>query len=243
MTPNETSTQPSSPQSATKTSSRRASSASPEKPPGPLSITTVPSERETIKVNNANATDLKNACDDALKRYLSRPNLFKQIHLHTDVKLTLGWTSVFVAAATGLYGWKTEFEQAKPAVWAGFILYAILTTLQTLYAYFVEGDVIFIGRRKSFCKRIFTEKITISSRTVPVSSPAPIASPSNAPSYSLNITYLQSTSGGKSLLCKNRTQGSQEYSAFFDEKGVMAQETFERWVGELVEAAMEGKST
>lgn len=239
MTPNETS----SPQPATKASSRRASSASPEKPPGPLSIPAAPSsERETIKVNNANATDLKNACDDALKRYLSRPNLFKQIHLHTDVRLTLGWASVFVAAATGLYGWKTEFEQAKPAVWAGFILYVILTTLQTLYAYFVEGDVIFVGRRKSFSKRINTEKITISSRTIPVSSPTPIASSSNAPSYSLNITYLQSTSSGKSLLCKNRTQGSKEYSAFFDEKGVMAQEVFERWVGELVEAAMEGKS-
>ncbi|KAG6332444.1 hypothetical protein ID866_6650 [Astraeus odoratus] len=224
-------------------SSRRASSASPEKPPGPLSITILPSERETIKVNNANATDLKNACDDALKRYLSRPNLFKQRHLHTDVKLTLGWASVFVAAATGLYGWKIEFEQAKPVVWVGFIVYVVLTTLQTLYAYFVEGDTIFVGKRKTFSKRIITERITISSRTMPVSSPSLRASPSNSPSYFLNITYLQSTSGGKSLLCKHRAQGSKEYSAFFDEKGVMAQETFERWVGELVEGAMEGKTT
>ncbi|KIM70680.1 hypothetical protein SCLCIDRAFT_1206816 [Scleroderma citrinum Foug A] len=224
-------------------SSRRASSASPEKPPGPLSIPITPSDRETIKVNNANATELKNACDDALKRYLSRPNLFKQIHLHTDVRLTLGWASVFIAGATGLYGWKVDFEQAKPGVWAGFILYVVLTTLQTLYAYFVEGHVIFVGRRKTFSKRIITERITISSRTIPVSSPSLRKSSSNAPSYSLNITYLQSTSSGKSLLCKNRTQGSKEYSAFFDDRGVMAQDVFERWAGELVEGAMEGKST
>lgn len=124
-----------------------------------------------------------------------------------------------------------------------FPSYCLLTSLQTLYAYFVEGHVIFVGRRKTFSKRIVTERITISSRTTPVSSPSPGKSPLNAPSYSLSITYLQSTSGGKSLLCKNRTQGSKGYSAFFDEKGVMAQEVFERWVGELVEAAMEGKTT
>ena len=59
-------------------------------------------------------------------QYLSRPNLFKQIHLHTDVRLTLGWAGVLVAAATGLYGWKVEFEQSKPAVWAGFIMHVSL---------------------------------------------------------------------------------------------------------------------
>lgn len=50
------------------TSSRRGSSASPEKPPGPLSIPVSAEERDTVKINNANATELKNACDDALKR-------------------------------------------------------------------------------------------------------------------------------------------------------------------------------
>ena len=54
-------------------SSRRGSSASPEKPPGPLSIPVSAEQRDTIKVNNANATDLKNACDDALKRVRPPP--------------------------------------------------------------------------------------------------------------------------------------------------------------------------
>lgn len=122
---------------------RRPSSvaSSPEKPPGPLSITISPEEREIIKVNNYSAAELKNACDDALKRvrsfnivamkicshhspsqYLSRPVLFKQIHLHTDVRLALGWAGVFTAVATGLYGWKIDFEKSKPGVWVGFIL-------------------------------------------------------------------------------------------------------------------------
>ncbi|KAF8438153.1 microsomal signal peptidase 25 kDa subunit-domain-containing protein [Boletus edulis BED1] len=229
--------------SAPVSGSRRSSFTSPERPPGPLSIPVSAEERDTIKVNNASATELKNACDDALKRYISRPNLFKQIHLHTDVRLTLGWAGVLVAAATGLYGWKVEFEQSKPAVWAGFIIYVILTSLQALYAYFVEGDIVFVGRRKTFSKRIVTERVTISSRTVPISASSSQSSSANAPFYSLNITYVQSTSGGKSLLAKNRAQGSKEYGAFFDEKGVMVQEVFETWVGELVENAMEGKAT
>jgi signal peptidase complex subunit 2 len=161
-------------------------------------------------------------------QYLSRPNLFKQIHLHTDVRLTLGWAGVVVASATGLYGWKVDFEQSK--------------ALQALYAYFVEADIVFVGRRKTFSKRIITERITISSRTLPVSASSSEPSPANAPSYSLNMTYVQSTSGGKSLLAKHRGQGSKEYSGFFDEKGVMVQEVFETWVGQLVESTMEGKS-
>lgn len=119
--------------------------------------------------------------------------------------------------------------------------YVILTSLQALYAYFIEGDIVFVGRRKTFSKRIITERITISSRSVPISA-SPSSSPANAPSYSLSITYVQSTSGGKSLLAKNRAQGSKEYSAFFDENGVMVQEAYEQWVGELVEGAMEGKA-
>lgn len=55
-------------------------------------------------------------------QFLSRPDLFKQIHTHTDVRLALGWASVFVAGATGLYGYKVEFEKSKPVVWAGLIL-------------------------------------------------------------------------------------------------------------------------
>lgn len=55
-------------------------------------------------------------------QYLSRPELFNQIYTHTDVRLALGWLSVFVAGGTGYYGWKVEFEESKPIVWAGVLL-------------------------------------------------------------------------------------------------------------------------
>jgi len=215
-----------------------------ERPAGPLSIVVPPEARDVVKVNHYNTTELKNACDDALRRYLSRPELFKQIHQHTDVRLALGWLSVFVAAGTSLYGYKIEFEKSKPVVTIGLVLYMVLTTLQTLYAYFIEGKTIFVGKRKTFSKRIITERIQLESMTIPPSK-SPLtetSSPLNAPSYQLAVSYVRSTNGGKSLLTKGRTSAAQTYSAFFDENGTMDQEAFERWLGELVETSMDGKS-
>ncbi|KAF5378855.1 hypothetical protein D9615_006946 [Tricholomella constricta] len=211
-----------------------SAASSPERPAGPLGIAVAPGDREVVKVNNSNPTELKHACDDALKRYLSRPDLFKQIHLHTDVRLGLGWLSVFIAAGTALYGYKIDFEKSKPVVWAGLLLYIALTTIQTLYAYFIEGNIVFVGKRKTFSKRIITERITLSSTTEPVKK-------TNPPAYSLSLHYVRSTSGGKSLLAKGKTRGSKGYNAFFDAEGTLDQERFEQWVGELVERVMEGK--
>ncbi len=56
-------------------------------------------------------------------QYLSRPDLFNQIFVHTDVRLGLGWAGVFVAAGTAFYGYKVDFEQSKPVVWAGLGMY------------------------------------------------------------------------------------------------------------------------
>ena len=42
--------------------------ASDERPVGPLSVVVQPEERDPVKVNNASLTELKNACDDSLKR-------------------------------------------------------------------------------------------------------------------------------------------------------------------------------
>ncbi|KAG5349447.1 hypothetical protein C0989_003878 [Termitomyces sp. Mn162] len=213
-----------------------SATSSPERPVGPLSIPMPPEDREVIKVNNANLTELKHALDDALKRYLGRPDLFKQSYLHTDVRLALGWLSVFVAAGTALYGYKVEFEESKPLVWVGLLSYMALSVIQSLYAYFIEGNIVFVGRRKTFSKRIITERITISSTTTPVKKSKP-------PAYSLSLHYVRSTSGGKSLLAKGKTQSHKGYNAFFDGLGTLDQEKFEQWVGGLVEQAMQGKTS
>ena len=40
---------------------------------------------------------------------------------------------------------------------------------------------------------------------------------------------------------KGRKKSAEGYSRFFDEKGVMDQEAFEKWVGGLVEEVIDGK--
>jgi hypothetical protein len=47
---------------------QRATSEPPDRPTGPLSIPVSMEARDEVKVNNANVTELKNACDDAVKR-------------------------------------------------------------------------------------------------------------------------------------------------------------------------------
>jgi signal peptidase complex subunit 2 len=214
-------------------SSASTSAATPPPRPTILPITPTPSRhREVVKVNNSSPVELKNALDDAIKRCLSRPELFKQIHLHTDIRLALGWSGVFIAGATAFYSYRLEFEQSKPVIWIGLIVYIVLTLSQALYAYFIEGDTIFVGKRKTFDKRIVTERITLSSRTKP-------STPENPPAYSLTLTYRRSTNGGKSLLNRGQASESRPYTAFFDEEGVLDHERFETWVGEIVGRVME----
>jgi signal peptidase complex subunit 2 len=81
----------------------------------------------------------------------------------------------------------------------------ILTTAQTVYVYFVEGRTIFIGKRKTYAKRVETEHIRVESRTVtPRYSHMKIGVKSlgNAPNYELGMSYIRLTNGGKTLIHK-----------------------------------------
>ena len=53
---------------------------------------------------------------------------------------------------------------------------------------------------------------------------------------------MRSASGGKSLLSRGRSTAQRGYNAFFDERGVLDQERFERWVGQVVGRVMDAKA-
>ncbi|QRV76570.1 hypothetical protein RhiJN_04585 [Ceratobasidium sp. AG-Ba] len=192
---------------------------------------TPPSKLDEVKVNNASLTELKLACDDALRRYLSRPEHFKIQHTHTDIRLALGYASVIIAAVTGLYSWKREFEETKPVVWIGVILYMLLTSIQTLYSYFIEGETVFVGKRKTVDKRIETERITIGAKTAPSDK----AQSAVGPRYSLNAAYVHTANNGKSLIRKSKQSTEAPYTTWFDEEGRMDEVAFGEWVGAFVE--------
>ncbi|CCA71996.1 hypothetical protein PIIN_05931 [Serendipita indica DSM 11827] len=224
---------------------KRRSMASPEPPTSPLRAPVPPpplSETpEEVRVNNANANELKVACDDALRRYIAHADTsFRTSHRHTDVKLVLGWASVIVAGLTAFYGYKVDFEKSKPAVWAGVILYILLSGAQTLYTYFIEGETIFIGKRKTYAKRVETERIRVESKTLPPPSKATVsvASITNAPSYQISMSYLRTTNTGKTVIHMGKERAESSYAAFFDSAGKMDVTKFESWVSSAMAKVM-----
>ncbi|KZT60894.1 microsomal signal peptidase 25 kDa subunit [Calocera cornea HHB12733] len=194
------------------------------------------SETEPVKINNAHLREVKDALDDAIRRILTRPDQFKQNHMHTDVKLAFGWGAVIVAGATGLYGYFVEFEKAKLGVLVGVVLYGLLSTMQYLYQWFVEKDIVFVGKRRSVAGRIETERLIVSSKLNPT--------PRTNPTYTLTLSYKRTTNSGKTLLhsaSRKRWPGS-PIARWFDKDGNMDVPAFERYVGDLVADAMGVKS-
>ncbi|GAA6020730.1 hypothetical protein JCM10207_002004 [Rhodosporidiobolus poonsookiae] len=157
--------------SAVKTSTPAPSSDAALSPPPPAPAhdaqdVPVTEEKRTpvAKVNTANLSELKNAVDDVVKDFFSSPShRFTRSYMHDDVRLALGWTAVGVAAATGWYGYKTEFHESKTYVGAGVVVYLLLNTALALYVAFVEKNTIFVGKRRTFASRISTERLTLSS--------------------------------------------------------------------------------
>lgn len=134
-------------------------------------------ELPEIQVNKWSLHDLKTACDDAVKQvciqahyriniyvmlmyyapspqYFSKPSQFKPSHVHTDVRLTLGWTASILAIGASLYAYKVPFQQSRDYVLAAVVLYIVLSIILAAYVKYVEKDTIFEGRRKVFAGRV-----------------------------------------------------------------------------------------
>ncbi|GAA5910510.1 hypothetical protein JCM8208_007628 [Rhodotorula glutinis] len=162
------------------------------------------------KVNTHNITELKNALDDHVRDLLAHPAgtttststsraPFTRSYRHDDVRLTLGWSSVAVAAATGYYGYRTPFHDSTLWVSVGVALYIALNTALALYVALVEKNTIFEGKRRTLASRISTERLSVSSlaaaspRTFTASSWVPFPLSLLAPSPSLALSSSSPT--------------------------------------------------
>ena len=91
--------------------------------------------------------DLKNTTDDALPNYLNSLK-FKQSHYLSDVRHALGFSAVFIAAATFyldyMYGW----EKTKAGTTWAVIAYFVLNGALTLWIWSVERGSVYSGELK-----------------------------------------------------------------------------------------------
>ncbi|GAA5869415.1 hypothetical protein JCM8547_008668 [Rhodosporidiobolus lusitaniae] len=211
-----------------------------------------------VKINPNNLVELKNAVDDVLKEFFSHPShRFTRSFVHEDVRLALGWSAVAVAAATGWYGYTTEFHESKQWVGVGVVVYVILNTALTLYVAYFEKNTIFVGKRRTFASRITTERLTLSSHAssspshttcsswvpfpltllVPSPSSSPLTSstsststsPPSYPLYSLHLSYTHSSNANKSLLHANEVYRTEAFKEWFDREGRIARRRVEEW--------------
>ncbi|POW09021.1 hypothetical protein PSTT_07140, partial [Puccinia striiformis] len=118
-----------------------------------------------VQVNNACATELKNALDDTLKSYLTSKVGYNQNYLCDDVKLGLGWTSNIIAAGISLAGWHFGWEKTQGYTAYCVGAYMVLSFALTVFCSTVEKKKVFVGTSQA---RRMGDKVTISTEVKPV---------------------------------------------------------------------------
>jgi len=88
---------------------QRATSEPPDRPAGPLSVPVSSADRDVVKVNNANVTELKNACDDAVKRVRCL-TLFTRNSLTEALPFKVPFPTRFVQANSSPYRHQTRLR-------------------------------------------------------------------------------------------------------------------------------------
>ncbi|TLS28128.1 hypothetical protein PpBr36_00135 [Pyricularia pennisetigena] len=114
------------------------------------------------KISVYNTADLKNTSDDAIPNYLNSLK-FKQSHTLTDVRLTLGYSAFAISAACFFWDYKLGFDSTKYYTAAAVALYAVLNGALSLWAFFVEKNIVYVGTAPSGEKVRFSDlrEITI----------------------------------------------------------------------------------
>lgn len=95
-----------------------------------------------------NLADLKNTSDDAIPNYLNSLK-FTQSHTLTDVRLGLGYSAFFIAAACFLWDYKFGFESTKYYTAAAVAVYSVLNSALTLWIWLREKGIIYVGTAPS----------------------------------------------------------------------------------------------
>ncbi|KDN41856.1 hypothetical protein K437DRAFT_258079 [Tilletiaria anomala UBC 951] len=198
---------------------------------------------DTIIVDTSNLSELKATCDDAVERILTRaPEVvgagpsrsgfsppFTASHVHTDVRLALGFTGsiIMIACAAWSYLVEPEWSVNKGPTLYCVALFAILSGLQMLSSH-LQGDTIVLCKRRTTTNGIVqTETLRVRSaptlpkpklynagsaeaRTARLLPGTSITSDSATaktarpvcipPVYALSFSYTQTSNGGKTLV-------------------------------------------
>ncbi|KAI8637314.1 signal peptidase complex subunit 2 [Parasitella parasitica] len=165
---------------------------------------------EPVQVSNKyDGTQIKNAVDDEISRFFSKEQNFSQSHIHTDIKLLLGYVSCFIAGGSFLYEYKTSFYDALTVTTACVIVYWTIQSISLAYGYLVEKDELFAGTKKVDGKGTSTLKVSGKIDK-------------HSPKYQLCFNYTD-IRAGKTVSYKVEPN----VTAWFDTKGVLVQQAMD----------------
>ncbi|POW07734.1 hypothetical protein PSHT_09834 [Puccinia striiformis] len=164
-----------------------------------------------VQVNNACATELKNALDDTLKSYLTSKVGYNQNYLCDDVKLGLGWTSNIIAAGISLAGWHFGWEKLRVIL---------------LIALELEKKKVFVGSKPSKMNGATADKVTISTEVKPFD-----------PIYQIELEYETfKKAGGQSK--KYQVALKPHFKEFFDVDGVLDEPRWNKFIDNALKTAI-----
>ncbi|KAK0632526.1 microsomal signal peptidase 25 kDa subunit-domain-containing protein [Immersiella caudata] len=151
------------------------------------------------KISVYNLADLKNTSDDAIPNYLNSLK-FRQSHRLTDIRLTLGYGALAIAAACLGWDYKFGFDATKYYTAAAVALYSLLNGALTLWIFYVERGTIYEGTAPSSAGG---DTIRISTHTK-----------KNVPEY--NVTVEVTGKDGKK---KGKVEVTKPFTEWFDATG------------------------
>ncbi|KAL6720710.1 hypothetical protein ACLMJK_002635 [Lecanora helva] len=154
--------------------------------------------------------NLKNTTDDAVPNYLTSLK-FKQSHFLTDVRLTLGYTAVIIAAITFYADYKLGWDKTKDATFWAVLVYFTLNGALTFWIWGMEKGNVFTGEIDAPSKG--RSLLSIASSVT-----------KHTPIYNLTVRYQDSNKQPKTL------ELSSPFTRWFDADGVFVAKPFQQWL-------------
>ncbi|KAF7731869.1 Signal peptidase complex subunit 2 [Apophysomyces ossiformis] len=177
-------------------------------------------KQEPIQVTKYDATQMKHVLDDEVIRYLREEEKFQENHQHSDVKLSLGYISSFVAGGAFLYEYKRGFNEAKLVTAICVGLYWALQLGLWAYSSYIENGIIFQGSKKDADGKV--------DKTVKVVTKME----RNSPNYEILLEYKEGNKTG-------RLKYTQGVAAWFTKDGLLSVQAVEKDLRENIEKLKE----
>lgn len=154
--------------------------------------------------------DLKNTTDDALPNYLTSLK-FKQSYFLTDVRLTLGYSAVIIAAITFYADYKLGWDKTKYWTFWAVLAYFSLNGALTFWIWGMEKGKVFAGE---------VDHPSVGRKSLSIASSVA----KHTPIYNITVEYSNPKGEAKIL------ELSSPFTRWFDVNGFFVAKPFQQWL-------------